>query len=149
MYLWYIKSQGYLLAGLWFVLFIIVEGLQIYGSFWLTFWTEDPRLRASPQNVSLQNVSTQNDSSNLTVSSGPTSETSIFSIQLFYMGINWLILSIRAVFYIAHTIAYIGAQLRSARAIHGTILGTQRVIFGFFVWTLHLRVLIILVFLLQ
>ena len=133
MYLWYIKSQGFLLAGLWFVLFIIVEGLQIYGSFWLTFWTEDPRLRASPQNVSMQNVSNQNDStSNLTASSGQTSAPSIFSIQLFYMGINWLILSFRAVFYIVHTIAFIGAQLRSARAIHGTILGTQRMVFVLF-----------------
>ena len=112
---------------------MIVEGLQIYGSFWLTFWTEDPRLRASPQNTTNQNATNQTDSSSnvtVTVSNGQTSAPNIFSIQLFYMGVNWLILSIRAVFYILHTVAFIGAQLRSARAIHGTILGTQVAVFG-------------------
>ena len=118
MYLWYIKNQGYVLAGLWFGLYVILEGLQIYGSFWLTFWTEDPRLRAS---VSSQNESNQTTSNLLANVSQRTS--SIFSIQLFYMGIAWLILLIRAVFYIAHSIAFVFAQMKSARSIHFSILG--------------------------
>jgi ATP-binding cassette subfamily C (CFTR/MRP) protein 1 len=118
MYLWYIKNQGYILAGLWFGLFVILEGLQIYGSFWLTFWTEDPHLRASVSSQNKSNRTISNSSVNISQQA-----SSIFSIQLFYMGIAWLILLIRAIFYIAHSIAFVFAQMKSARSIHFTLLG--------------------------
>ena len=167
MYMWYLKSQGYPLAFLWFGLLLVFEGLQIYGSFWLTFWTDDARIRAradatekGPEKVTengAQATATVPSALASSLSSGPTTlaafsqssttwptwptwnanatsahnstgsaQQSIFAVQLYYMGVVWLILLVRAAVFVAHAIVFLVALLRSARNIHSVLLGAPR-----------------------
>ena len=172
--MWYLKSQGYPLAFLWFGLLLVFEGLQVYGSFWLTFWTDDARIRARADasekvpanrmengaqatatattptalasslpvgpttlaafssNLSNTRASTTwpiwnaNAIANATSSDRNSTDSalqSIFAVQLYYMGVVWFILLIRAAVFVAHAIILLVALLRSARNIHSILLG--------------------------
>ena len=160
MYMWYLKSQGYPLAFLWFGFLLVFEGLQIYGSFWLTFWTDDARIRSRADATekgtetenkgqataptalvsslssrpttlaafSLSSTSTTLPTWNATSAHNSTSsaQLSIFAVHLYYMGVVWLILLVRAAVFVAHAIVLLVALLRSARNIHSVLLGAPR-----------------------
>ena len=83
LYLWYARSQGLWLVAAWLLLFLCFEALNVYANFWLSFWTDDPRLRNSSANASsFAPASTLASYSNSSVPSAATSDGPLSSSTL-------------------------------------------------------------------
>ena len=52
LYLWYARSQGLCLMAAWLLIYVVFEALNVYANFWLSFWTDDPRLRGASRDAS-------------------------------------------------------------------------------------------------
>lgn len=66
-YLWYARSQGIYLVAVWLLLFVLFEALNVYANFWLTFWTDDPRLSGGANRTGPASVAPSTQSTNFSL----------------------------------------------------------------------------------
>ncbi len=141
MYWWYIKSQNLFLFALWLSPFIIFEFGRVYGSMWISFWTDDPRFNstATPSYSTVvvteaqisSTTSTPVTLSNSATATAPinalfnrTSEsTELNPLHFYYMAGYMVITLIRALLLIVHAIFIAFANVHAARVIHEKLIG--------------------------